>query len=219
MRILFDLDGTLTDSFVGITNCIRHALKTLDHDAPPAEDLGWCIGPPLQESFLSLLSTTDEQLASKAVGYYRERFGTIGLFENEVYPGVVSGLQELTRGGHTLSVATSKPRVYARRIVEHFDLMGYFCAVDGSELDGSHGDKAALIGHVLERDRLDPGKVVMIGDRKHDMMGAAENHVCGIGVLWGYGSIDELRAAGAYLCIDAPNKLSDAVERAETRSA
>lgn len=216
MRLLLDLDGTLTDPFVGITRCIRHALKGLGSEAPPGEDLRWCIGPPLHESFLTLLNTTDDQLASKAINLYRERFGTVGLFENELCPDIVDCLQTLSQQGHTLSVATSKPTIFASKIIDHFGLTDFFCAVDGSELDGTRGDKTSLIAHILKRDQLDPDGVIMIGDRKHDMIGAAENGVRGIGTLWGYGSKEELQSAGAWLIADAPAKLPDAVARAKT---
>ena len=182
-------------------------------NAPPAEDLGWCIGPPLRASFLTLLNSTDDQLASKAVELYRERFSTVGLFENEIYPGVGDCLQSLSRQGHTLSVATSKPTVFARKIIDHFQLMKFFCAIDGSEMDGTRGDKTSLIGHILERDQLSPDEALMIGDRKHDMIGATNNLVRGIGVLWGYGSSEELMTAGASVCAKAPGELPDVVDR------
>jgi phosphoglycolate phosphatase len=217
MRLLFDLDGTLTDPFVGITKCIQYALKTLGREVPAADELRWCIGPPLHESFLSLLKSSDDRLASEALRIYRERFGTVGLFENEIYSGIEVCLQELSQKGYTLSIATSKPTVFATRIVEHFKLAEYFCEVDGSELDGTRSDKTSLIRHILERDQLDPTDVIMIGDRKHDMIGAKNNQVVGIGVLWGYGSIDELEAAGASLCIIARSELVNAIARAENR--
>lgn len=218
MRLLFDLDGTLTNPYVGITRCLQHALKVLDADVPLAEDLRWCIGPPLHESFLTLLNTADEQLASEAVNIYRERFGTVGLFENEVYPGLVDCLHELSAQGHSLSVATSKPTVFARKITEHFGLTKYFCAVDGSELDGTRSDKVSLIAHILDRDGLNPDDVVMIGDRKHDIIGAVANGVRGIGVLWGYGSSGELRAAGACRCVEILAKLSGVIARTDPQS-
>lgn len=213
MRLLFDLDGTLTDPFVGITKCIQHALTELDQIVPPADDLGWCIGPPLQESFLKLLDTENVQLATQAVELYRERFSSVGLFENEIYPGIADCLQTLSRRGHTFSVATSKPTVFARKIIDHFELTNFFCAIDGSELDGTRGDKTSLIAHILDRDQLLPGEVIMIGDRKHDMIGATNNLVRGIGVLWGYGSSEELMTAGASVCARAPGELPDVVDR------
>lgn len=219
MRLLFDLDGTLTDPFVGITSCIQYALNALGREEPPANNLRWCIGPPLHESFLSLLKSSDDQLASEALSFYRERFGKVGLFENEIYPGIEACLQGLSKNGYSLSIATSKPTVFAQRIVEHFELANYFCAVDGSELDGTHSDKGSLIHHILERDKLCPSDVIMIGDRKHDMIGAARNSVPGIGVLWGYGSIEELRISGACQCVDSPDNLTNAILRTAQASA
>ena len=207
MRLLFDLDGTLTNPFAGITNCIRHALTELGADVSSAEELGWCIGPPLHGSFKTLLDTEDDELAARALAIYRERFGTIGLFENEIYPGIVDCLSELKSKGYSLSVATSKPSVFAKRIIDHFDLTEFFLSVDGAELDGTHGDKTSLIAHILQRDNLQPGEVIMIGDRKYDITGAADNGVRGIGVLWGYGTREELESAGASSLVEIPGEL------------
>lgn len=214
MRLLFDLDGTLTDSFLGITNCIRHALATLEMPSPAAEDLRWCIGPPLHESFYSLLDTTNDDLVAQAMDAYRDRFGTIGLFENSVYPGIVETLELLLKEGHVLSVATSKPEIFARQIVEHFGISRYFCSVDGSGLDGTRGDKTSLISYIIERDRLDRNDVLMIGDRAHDMIGATANQIRRVGVLWGYGSQDELLESGASCCAGEPVHLASSIHRA-----
>lgn len=213
MHLLIDLDGTLTDPFPGITNCIRHALVALGRPPPPAESLRWCIGPPLKTSFAVLLGPRDAHLADEAVERYRERFGSIGLFENAVYPGIEGVLADLTTHGHHLCVATSKPTVFAERIIEHFGLEKYFHAVNGSELDGTRSDKAGLIAHILERDAIAADDAVMIGDREYDMQGAALNRVAGLGVLWGYGSREELEASGARACIASPGNLPEAVAR------
>ena len=167
MHLLFDLDGTLTDPFVGITTCIRYAVEGLGRTAPTAESLRWCIGPPLKGSFARLLDTRDEQLLNAAVAKYRERFSSEGLFENELYPGIADTLGQLKKDGHRLSVATSKPWVYAVRIVEHFSLEKYFRSVDGSELDGTRVDKVDLIAHILQRDGLAVEDVVMMGRYGH----------------------------------------------------
>lgn len=211
MHLLFDLDGTLTDPFPGITKSIQHALVALDHSAPPAEDLRWCIGPPLRQVFAKLLGTTDAALIEAAIIKYRERFGTIGLFENTIYPGIEPALAELKQSGHTLGVATSKPAVFAARIIEHFKLKPYFQAVDGSEMDGTRGDKTSLIAYILKRDAIAPANTIMIGDREYDMIGARQNGVAALGVLWGYGSKEELETAGAYACITSPKELPEAV--------
>lgn len=207
MHLLFDLDGTLTDPFPGITKCIQHALVSLGRPPPSAESLRWCIGPPLKKSFATLLGSKDAHLADVALVKYRERFSSVGLFENDVYPEIEGVLDELRKCGHSLHVATSKPTVFAERIVEHFGLRKYFLSVDGSELDGTRSGKAILIAHILKREVIAPSDVVMIGDREHDMFGARQNGVAGLGVLWGYGPREELVAAGAYACAAAPSDL------------
>jgi len=208
MNFLFDLDGTLTDPYQGITRCISHALLALGRPAPPQMDLRWCIGPPLKNSFARLLASDDDKLAEEAVAIYRERFGSVGLFENEVYGGIPEALTALQEVGHILYVATSKPTVYAKQIVEHFDLQRYFRAIHGSELDGTRSDKTNLISHILQSEGIASSETLMIGDRKHDMIGAKANGVCGIGVLWGYGTQDELEASGAHACIRRPQELN-----------
>ena len=212
MRLLFDLDGTLTDPLLGFARSIQHALTSLGRDAPAEEELGRFIGPPLHDSFHTLLETDDKQLVLEAVRLYRERYGTIGLFENQVYPGIVDSLQHLSQEGHSLSVATSKPTVFAKQIVDRFGLSEFFCVVDGCELDGVRGDKSSLIAHVIERDGLVPRDVVMIGDTKFDMIGAANNQLRGVGVLWGYGSEEELLEAGASECLADPSELTSLLQ-------
>ena len=216
MHLLFDLDGTLTNPFLGITNCIRHALEQMGCNPPPAQDLTWCIGPPLKESFHGLLNTEDPRHAEKAVAHYRERFGSVGLFENEVYPGVRECLETLTSNDYRLSVATSKPHVYAKRILEHFELAHFFQSIDGSELDGTRTHKGELLDFILKRDNLDAASTLMIGDRKHDMIGAQENSVTPLGVLWGYGSREELESNGASTVVESPHHLSAAIEEHRT---
>ena len=196
MKLLFDLDGTLTDPGRGITRCVQHALVRLGRPAPPASDLAWCVGPPLRESFAELLGSSEPRLISEALAHYRERFASVGMFENAVYPDVREGLVQLRGAGHRLWVATSKPHVYAREILAHFDLLQMFAAVHGSELSGERGDKVALIRHVLDVERFDT-RPCMVGDRRHDVEGAHANGLEAIGVLWGYGTRAELEAAGA----------------------
>jgi phosphoglycolate phosphatase len=198
--IFFDLDGTLTDPKPGITRSIQYALGKLDHPTVPTEDeLTWCIGPPLRASFVRLLGA--EASADLAVAHYRERFSDIGLYENGVYAGIRDVLTTLQQSGRRLFVATSKPHVYAERIVDHFDLRRYFERVFGSELDGTRADKSDLLAYALNAASVDSSRAIMIGDRSHDMMGARNNGMKGIGVLYGYGSEQELTAAGAsHLC-------------------
>lgn len=197
--IFFDLDGTLTDPKPGITRSIRYALQKLDHPLIPSEDeLTWCIGPPLRSSFVKMLG---EDAADRAVALYRERFSDIGLYENRVYDGIAEVLAKLKDSGHLLFVATSKAHVYADRIIDHFELRKYFGHVFGAELDGTRSDKSHLLEYALKQTATDPAKSLMIGDRSHDMVGAGKNGISGIGVLYGYGSREELSGAGArHLC-------------------
>jgi phosphoglycolate phosphatase len=204
--IYFDLDGTLTDPKPGITRSIQYALQRLDHPTMPSEDeLTWCIGPPLRASFVRLLGA--ETSADLAVSYYRERFSDIGLYENGVYDGIGEVLTSLCASGHRLFVATSKPHVFAERIIDHFGLRDHFERVFGSELDGTRVDKSHLLEYALKQASVDPSKTLMIGDRSHDMVGAVNNGMKGIGVLYGYGSQDELLAAGAHHVCATPGAI------------
>ena len=219
MNVLFDLDGTLTDPFEGITRCVAHALVILGRAPPPRESLRWCIGPPLRGSFARLLSSDDIPLTEQAVRIYRERFAAVGLFENEVYAGIPETLAALQQMDHVLIVATSKPTVYAEQILAYFGLRQYFRSVYGSELDGARSDKSELVCHVLQREFIRSSETVMVGDREHDMFGAAANAVRGIGVLWGYGTRDELVTSGASVCAAQPDELVSAIEGARDSGA
>jgi phosphoglycolate phosphatase len=197
--IFFDLDGTLTDPKPGITRSVQYALGKLDRPIPPEDELTWCIGPPLRGSMMKLLGT--DELADRAVTLYRERFSDIGLFENEVYPGIEDTLSTLARSGRRMFVATSKAHIFAERIIDHFKLRIYFERVFGAELDGTHSDKSELLRHALQSTEVDPSQAIMIGDRSFDMVGARSNGMTAVGVLYGYGSEVELREAGAhYIC-------------------
>jgi phosphoglycolate phosphatase len=205
--IYFDLDGTLTDPKAGITRSIQYALGKLDHGVPSEDELTWCIGPPLRASLKKLLA--NDELVEKAVSLYRERFADIGLFENEVYPGIKDTLSVLARPGRRLFVATSKARIYAERIIDHFKLTMYFERVFGSELDGRRSDKTDLLGYALRATGVDPLQAIMIGDRSHDMIGARNNGMTAVGVLYGYGSQEELVDAGAHHVCATPQGLLD----------
>jgi phosphoglycolate phosphatase len=197
VHLFFDLDGTLTDSREGILASLRHALRLLGREPPPDAQLMRFIGPPTHDAFPELLGSRDPVLVERAIALYRERYSEVGLFEASVYPGVAEGVAALSAAGHSLRVVTSKPRIYADRMIDHFGLRPFFVEVCGSELDGSLGDKGDLIAHVLAARGLPPQSTWMFGDRKHDIAGARRNGVHGVGVLWGYGSRDELEAAGA----------------------
>lgn len=196
MELFFDLDGTLTDSRPGIITSMRYALSAVGLEPPAEHALLRFIGPPTHDAFRELLCSSDPELNAQAIAIYRERYGRLGLFENSVYPGVVTGLRALTQAGATLYVVTSKPEVFATQIIDHFELGQYFKHVYGSELDGERSKKGDLIAHVLPREGLTK-EAWMIGDRLHDVLGAKENGLRSAGVLWGYGSRDELADAGA----------------------
>lgn len=202
--IFFDLDGTLTNPKPGITRSIQYALKTLGQAVPDEDELTWCIGPPLHASLKKLTGT--DALADRALLLYRERFADIGLFENEAYGGIEETLSALAATSPRMFVATSKPAVYAERIVDHFGLRRYFARVFGSELDSTRVDKSDLLRYALGETAVDPRNAVMIGDRSHDVVGAKRNGMTAIGVLYGYGSEDELREAGVHhICATHPD--------------
>lgn len=202
--ILFDLDGTLTDPFKGIANSVIYALKKFGIAAPEKTLLRKFIGPPLTESFSKYcgLSRSD---ALRAVEYYREYFAATGIFENKPYIGVQELLSELKKSGFTVVVATSKPEQFAKAIVCHFGLDQYFKEVCGATMDQSRTQKADVIAYALQKCGITNTKLaVMIGDRKHDIIGAKANGLHSIGVLYGYGSKEELLATGADHIANSP---------------
>lgn len=195
--ILFDLDGTVTDPETGITLSVAHALKHFGIEVEDVSSLRKFIGPPLHDSFIDFYGFSREK-AMEAVDKYRERFSVTGIFENEPYEGIHQLLAELKEAGYTLAIASSKPEVFTKRIIEHFELAPYFTEVCGSELDGSRTDKAEVITYALEKlGSPTVENVVMVGDRKHDILGAKKNGLTSIGVLYGFGDEAELRGAGA----------------------
>ncbi len=194
---LFDLDGTLTDPSLGITNSIMHALAKMGCTIPPREELYCFIGPPLVPAFQEFIGMTPEE-AEQAVAFYREYFSVDGLFENTPYSGIEDVLRKLKECGVTLAVATSKPEQFAVRILEHFGLAPYFTVVCGATMDSSRSKKGDVIAYTLGQLGItDKASVLMIGDRHHDIEGAKENGLSSAGVLWGFGDESELKNAGA----------------------
>ena len=197
----FDLDGTLTDSAPGIVNSVCYALKKMGIEPPSKEKLTCFIGPPLAWSFSTYfgMNKTD---SLRAVDAYREYYRAGGMLENSVYDGVVELLKRLRQAGVICVVATSKPHVFANRILQHFSLDSYFTLVAGPELDGTRGEKSEVIAYAMEQLGLsDCNRILMIGDREHDVLGAKKFGMDSIGVLWGFGTEDELLRAGAtYVC-------------------
>ncbi|WP_151734017.1 HAD family hydrolase ['Paenibacillus yunnanensis' Narsing Rao et al. 2020] len=194
--ILFDLDGTLTDPKEGITRSVEYALNKFGIQVEHPDVLLPYIGPPLYDSFVELQGFPGEQ-ALRAVEYYRERYKTIGLYENSVIPGIPRLLEELLESGYSLYVATSKPTVFAEEILRHYGLDRYFKHVAGSNLDGTRSKKSEVIRYVLDENGIRAEQALMIGDRKHDIIGAKACGVASAGVLFGYGSEEELAGAGA----------------------
>ncbi len=201
--ILFDLDGTLTDPCEGITNSVLYALNKMDIKVENKEVLKKFIGPPLLESFKNFYGFSEEQ-SMKALLYYREYFKDKGMLENFVYNGMADVLKNLTERGKRLCVATSKPEPFAEKILEHFNLTRYFEFIAGSNLDGTRAKKNEVIEYALEKCKItDRTAVVMVGDREHDILGAKKCSVDSIGVLFGYGSREELENAGATYIAEA----------------
>lgn len=208
MNILLDLDGTLTDPRVGIVESMKFALSRLDEACPPDDELARFIGPPLHSSFGVILGHGSPRI-SMAIDLYRQRYSEKGIFENHVYPDVPAALEALGTLGAVLIVATSKPQAFAERIVEHFGFGKHIRAIYGSAFDGTRSDKTELISHVLKTQGISPESTTMIGDRSYDMVGAKAHGVFGVGALWGYGSREELLAAGASALCDAPAHICD----------
>lgn len=194
--LLWDLDGTLTDPKEGITRSVHYALERLDYPVRESDNLDWIIGPPLRDSFKILFQTTDEVLINKAISIYRERYREIGLYENFVYPGIPELLAQLKEKGCRHMLATSKPRVFAEKTLQHFLLDSYFSVIMGSELNGQFVEKECLIAEVLKTiPTSSRANTVMIGDRSYDIHGARANHIDVISVGYGYGTAEELRLA------------------------
>lgn len=206
--LLVDLDGTLTDPCDGITRSLRHAMAALGRPVPEGEDLSWAIGPPLLENIRRLMPEADDAMLWAGVAAYRDRYGRIGKLENAVYDGIPEALDRLRAAGIALHLATSKLETHARDILDHFDLTSRFASVHGSRADGSHAVKAELIGHILADQGLDPARLAMVGDRKHDVIGAGAHGIPTIGVAWGYGGRAELEAAGAAAVVTTPAALT-----------
>ena len=195
--ILFDLDGTLTDPGEGITNSVAYALKKYGIEVSDKSELYKFIGPPLRDSFMKYYGFSEDD-ALKAIEYYREYFRDTGIFENKVYEGVEDMLKSLCDMGRKIVLATSKPEEFAVRILEHFNMSKYFTVVAGASMDSSRSKKGDVIAYALSMcGDIDKTTAIMIGDREHDIIGAKENGLKSIGVLYGYGSEDELKNCGA----------------------
>ena len=214
MVILFDLDGTLTDPFEGITKSVQYALHHFGIEEADLHALAPYIGPPLKESFMVRHGLTDEQ-ATEALATYRVRFSDVGMFENRVYDGIPDLLESLRAAGHRLAVATSKPTVFSVKILEHFGLAPYFEEIVGSELDGRRVEKADVIAEAMARLGVTPADCCMVGDRRFDIEGAHQNGIPAIGVTYGYAEGDELETAGAEIIVHSVEELQETLLKKE----
>lgn len=204
MLVLLDLDGTLMDPAVGITRCLAHALTSLGRPVPDDAALRALIGPPLQDAFAAMGMSAAQ--VDDAVSLYRERFATVGMYENVVYEGILELLSGLVGAGATCALATSKAEQFAQRIVEHFGLAPYLALVGGASMDGARRHKQDVIGHVL-RQVVVPSRAFMVGDRAVDVHGAREHGLRAVGVTWGFAALGELEAAAPDALVRTPAEL------------
>ncbi len=206
-NLLFDLDGTLTDPGIGITNAVSYALEKYGIKTADRSQLYPFIGPPLQDSFERFYQFSEKD-AKQAVAYYREYYKDKGIFENKLYDGMMQLLQSLCDAGKKLVVATSKPEAFAVQILEHFSISGYFSYIAGATMDGTRSNKDDVIAYALASAHIsDLSATVMIGDREYDIKGAKKTGIASVGVLFGYGSRQELEAAGADYIAEKPQDI------------
>ena len=210
-HILLDLDGTLIDSKPGIVASFHTMLRALGHEPDPAIDLSFVIGPPLDDVVGEVLGHYGDTRIAEGMAAYRQSYGETGMFDCTAYDGIPQMLERLSSAGMQLYLATSKRSVFAKAILNRLDLAARFRGIYGSEPDGSIDHKPELVAHILSRERIAPADAVMIGDRRFDIAGAQANHVSTIGVLWGYGSREELAQAGADRLVSSPTELENVV--------
>ncbi|WP_310603598.1 HAD hydrolase-like protein [Anaerosporobacter sp.] len=207
--LLFDLDGTLTDPKEGITKSFQYALQHYGIDEQDLDKLEVVIGPPLKDSFIEFYGFSIEK-ANEAAMKYRERFATLGKYENIIYDGIASMLQTLTSKGKELAIASSKPTIFVEEILEHFDIKEYFAHIIGSNEDGTRAEKTEVVIAAIEAfGEIDKADIIMIGDRKFDVIGAHDCDVEVIGVSYGYGGTEELANAGADYIVDTVQELEE----------
>lgn len=203
-NVFFDLDGTLVDPQEGITGCLKYALTTMGQPLPSQAELIKFIGPVLRDTFKVLLNTNDKKTIEIAVSFFRERYSTLGIYQNTIYPGILELLQRL-KDTHNLYVATTKPEVYAKTIVKQFGTKNYFKGIYGTNLDGRFDDKAKLVKYILHNLSIAPVCTAIVGDRKHDIIAGKKNGIQTIGVTYGYGSLKEISDAKPdYICTSVP---------------
>ncbi|HUA35116.1 MAG TPA: HAD hydrolase-like protein [Candidatus Binataceae bacterium] len=213
--ILFDLDGTLTDSGAGIVRSVRYALEAVGMPATDDDDLLWCVGPPLRENIARLLPGAESTLVERAIDHYRERYDRTGYLENKVYDGIHDVLATLGRE-HRLILTTAKMLDVAETVLDAFELRRHFVGVYGSHRDGTFSDKRELLAHVIETHRLSSATTALVGDREHDMIAARYHRMTAIGAGYGYGSRAELINAGAHVICETPREIVSAIEALRT---
>ncbi len=205
--ILFDLDGTITDSKPGIVNSILYALKSFDMYEENLDKLDAFIGPPLTMSFKEFYGFNDDK-AMLAVTKYREYYKDKGIYENTLYDGIAFTIETLYNNSKKLILATSKPTVFAKEVLKNHCIDQYFESINGSNLDGTRVDKTEVIEYTLRNIKsIDKNKIIMVGDRKYDVMGAKKHHIDSVGVLYGYGSLDEITASAPTYIVKSPEEL------------
>ena len=210
-NVLFDLDGTLTDPRIAITASIEYAMREVGAVAPPADQLLWCIGPPIRQNLAKLLATDDAALIERGRQAYLRRYEIHGVAETTKYPGIDAMLTRIQASGARIYLATTKWADIADTVLKAFALRPYFTDVFGSRHDGSLADKRELLAHIIQTTGIDAARTVMIGDREHDIIGAKTNRIFAIGVTYGYGSREELETAGADMICDSPEEISAAI--------
>ena len=208
--ILFDLDGTLTESGEGITKCVQYALEKIGKPEENLKKLEVFVGPPLLQQFMNY-ADIDEETSEKAVKYYRERYSATGIFENSPYPGVESMLSELKAKGYRLAVASSKPEYFVTQILDYFQLTDYFEEIVGSEMNGNRTSKSEVIEEALRRLGMSEkrNQVIMVGDKEHDVFGARKADLKCVAVSYGYGSQEELEQAEPLKIVDSTEGVLD----------
>jgi len=209
--VLLDLDGTLVDSYPGILASCVAALRALGHAPDESLDIRPFIGPPIEAGMRAMLQSFSDDRVSDAVAAYRRHYGESGLYGTVPYPGIGAALAEMKQAGLRIFLATSKRVTFARRILDHLNLTEHFDGIHGSMPDGTLDHKPELLAHILAERNLSPSRCLMVGDRRQDIAGAHAVGMRGLGVLWGYGSRDELETAGADRLVDRPDDLTDAV--------
>lgn len=207
--IMFDLDGTLTDSGEGIIKCASLALEHFGLPVPDWEEMRTFVGPPLGESFMRY--GVPQERVEEAIAVYRSRYIPVGKFENHPYPGIRELLEQLKQHGHTLFVATSKPEAMSIEILEHFDLAKYFRQICGATMDGTRSSKASVIEYLIAGNGRD-GQMIMVGDTKFDILGAKAHRIPAVGVAWGYGAVSQMQQAGAAAIAQSPEQLLEILE-------